>query len=42
VANVAAEVEIETDCSVGLAIEPSVVVADPSVTVFAAIGVKPI
>src|SRR5206468_11858843 len=42
VANVAAEVEIETDCSVGLAIEPSVVVTDPSVTVFAAIGVKPI
>jgi hypothetical protein len=40
VANVAAEVEIETDRSVGLAIDPRTVVADPSVTVFEAIGLS--
>ena len=34
----AADVEIETDRSVGLAIDASDVVADPSVTVFPAIG----
>src|SRR5439155_6028195 len=42
VAKVAAEVEIETDLRVGLVIEPRLVVALPSMTVFEAIGLKPI
>ena len=40
VAKVAAEVEIETERSVGLEIDPSVVVADPNVTVLEAIGLN--
>src|SRR5439155_8491700 len=42
VANVAADVGIDTDRRVGVAIEPRVVVVVPSVTVFDAIGVQPI
>ena len=39
-ANVVADVGIETDRNVGLAIDPSVVVALPSVTMFVPAGLK--